>query len=260
MSTTQLTILVTPWWRPVIDTGLHDPYMFRNLLLTGLLTGVLTGCLLTLLQYFFVLPLIQQAESHENTIALPADTGESHVHSGPIGEWQPAEGLERLAYTGLANVAIASGFGLMMAGVMALRRPLTLIQAVLFGLAGYYVFFIAPAVWLPPELPGADSPGLEGRQAIWLCAVALSFSGLSFLAFAANRWLRILGLLVLFSPYLLFTRQAVHYSAPVPANLIEQFALITGLTNFVFWITLGMMVYGLQKWLIGISGSQPATR
>lgn len=225
--------------------------MFRNLLLVGLLAGVLAGSLLSALQYFTVIPLIQQAEVYEHqSVELPTQR-DAHEPGASLAEWEPEEGLERLGFTWLANLAIATGFSLMMAGLMALHPPRRLAQALVYGLAGFYAFFIAPVLLLPPELPGADSPHLQTRQATWLLTVGASLAGLGLLAFAKARWLRLLGLLVTTSPFLLFTRFSPHYLASLPEDLIQRFAVMSGLSNLVLWLVIGMGVYWLPGKLIG---------
>lgn len=229
--------------------------MFKNLLLVGLLAGVLSGSLLTLLQVFTVIPVIHQAEQYENQ--FPASQGEEDAH-GHIDDggkdWKPNEGWERLGFTWLANVAIGSGFGLIMAGLMSLHRPKTWLQAILFGLAGYYAFFLAPAFLLPPELPGSDSPDLKTRQAIWIFTVVISAIGIALLSFTTKPWLRLLGLIGLVSPFIIFSPQDVHYLAPVPSDLIERFTWLTVLTNAIHWLIIGASSY----WLFMISNNKRA--
>jgi cobalt transporter subunit CbtA len=219
--------------------------MFKNLLLVGLLAGVLSGSLLTVLQALIVIPLIHQAEQYENQ--LPVSMGEEgkHGHDDQAEDWKPHEGWERLGFTWLANLSIASGFGLMLAGMMSLHRTKTWIQALLFGVAGYYAFFLAPAFLLPPELPGADSPDLESRQAIWIVTVVVSLLAIGLLGFATNPWLRLLGLAGLALPFMLFSQAPAHYPAAVPQDLIHQFSWMTGVINMINWVALGLLVFWL---------------
>lgn len=219
--------------------------MFKNLLLVGLLAGVMSGSFLTLLQAVTVIPLIHQAEQYERQLpVIGSETGQ-HEHDGPEKEWEPANGWERFAFTWLANVSIAAGFGLMMAGTMSLHPPKSWTQAVLFGVAGYYAFFLGPAFLLPPELPGADSSHLQSRQAIWLYAVVVSLVSMALVSFSTRPWLRLLGLVSLASPFLLFTQEDVRYSVPVPSELIDQFTRMTAVTNALLWATIGLSV----RWL-----------
>ena len=62
---------------------------------------------------------------------------------------------------------VAVGFALMLAGLYTLRAPTRTSQGLLWGLAGYAVFCLAPTMGLPPELPGtaaADPPQGEGAS------------------------------------------------------------------------------------------------
>lgn len=219
--------------------------MFKNLLLVGLLAGVLSGSLLTLLQAVTVIPLIHQAEQYENQLTVMGGETGQHRHDGPVKEWGPANGWERFAFTWFANVSIAAGFGLMMAGIMSLHPPKSWTQAVLFGVAGYYAFFLAPAFLLPPELPGSDSSHLQSRQVIWLYTVVVSLVSMALVGFSTRPWLRLLGLVSLAPPFLLFTQEDVRYSVPVPSELIEQFTRMTAVTNALLWATIGLSV----RWL-----------
>jgi cobalt transporter subunit CbtA len=211
----------------------------------GLLAGVLSGSLLTVLQAFTVIPLIHQAEQYENQ--LPVSVGEEgkHGHDDLAEDWKPKEGWERLGFTWLANLSIASGFGLMLAGLMSLHRPKSWVQALLFGVAGCYAFFLAPAFLLPPELPGADSPDLESRQAIWMFTVVVSLLSIALLGFATKPWLRLLGLAGLVSPFILFSQQDVHYLAEIPKGLVERFTWLVVATNAIHWVILGLSAYWL---------------
>ena len=219
--------------------------MFKNLLLVGLLAGVVSGSFLTLLQAVTVIPLIHQAEQYEHHLPVMGSETGQHEHDGPEKEWEPANGWERFAFTWFANVSIAAGFGLMMAGIMSLHPPKSWTQAVLFGVAGYYAFFLAPAFLLPPELPGSDSSHLQSRQVIWLYTVVVSLVSMALVGFSTRPWLRLLGLVSLASPLLLFTQEDVRYSVPVPSELIEQFTRMTAVTNALLWATIGLSV----RWL-----------
>jgi cobalt transporter subunit CbtA len=228
--------------------------MLKNLLLVGLLAGVLSGSLLTLLQAFTVIPVILQAEQYENQLPVSQDEGGVHGHLDEGEDWKPNEGWERLGFTWLANVAIGSGFGLIMAGLMSLHRPKTWFQALLFGVSGYYAFFLAPAYLLPPELPGSDSPDLTTRQAIWVFTVVVSAIGIALFSSTSKPWLRLVGLVGLVSPFILFSQQDIHYLAPVPLDLIERFTWLTVLTNAIHWLIIGASSY----WLFMTLNNKPA--
>lgn len=209
-----------------------------------------------MLQSISVIPLIHQAELYENVAEGQASLHNGHMQEAGSPEWQPAEGAERLVFTWLANACIAAGFALMMTGVMAIRPPKTSAQSLIYGLCGYYVFFVAPALLLPPELPGAESSDLGVRQASWLITVILSCSGMALLVSARFWWVRVLALLVLSAPFMWLDAHPSMYSSAVPHPLIAQFAWMTGVTNLVFWLFLGIVVYLLSRKLTGHSLSE----
>jgi predicted cobalt transporter CbtA len=62
----------------------------------------------------------------------------------------------------LANVSMAVGFALMLVAAFALSgRRITWRSGLLWGLAGYGVFFVAPSLGLPPEVPGTLAAPLQ---------------------------------------------------------------------------------------------------
>ena len=143
--------------------------LLRRVVLSALLVGALAGLLLSAIQFWQVIPIIHGAERFESTQtpqvtepareATQAYAQAGHVH--PAGEWKPAGGAERIGYTVLANVLTGVGFALVvLAAMVALlkRKPAAKIDwryGLLWGAAGYVIFFLAPGLGLPPEIPGA---------------------------------------------------------------------------------------------------------
>ena len=83
----------------------------------------------------------------------------------------------RNAYTAAANVLTAIGFALLLAAIFALRsantgNSVSWHQGLMWGLAGFAVFTIAPGLGLPPELPGVPAAPLLSRQIWWVLAAA----------------------------------------------------------------------------------------
>jgi len=157
---------------------------FRKLVAVSLLAGLLGGLLLSVLQHYQTLPLILAAEQFETPSA-------EHVH-----DWQPMDGWQRNGFTLLFNGLTGFGFALLISASMYWRDQRGYLYGLGWGLAGYWVFYVAPSLGLPPELPGTDSAELHSRQAWWLftaAATAIGLFGLFFdqTALVANRrrWL-----------------------------------------------------------------------
>ncbi len=150
--------------------------MFRRVLLAAVLAGIAAGACLTLVQYFRVVPLILAAEAFEKAPTTPKSS-DGHALGTPKPDvpavdkakeakgWVPREGFERATFTLLTNVLVGAAFALLLAGSMTVAgRPPRLGIGVVWGLAGYLAFAIAPALGLPPELPGVPAAELTARQ------------------------------------------------------------------------------------------------
>ena len=207
--------------------------MFRRLLLAGVLAGLVSGLVLSAVQYLQVIPIIQEAERYE-AVAI-------HQHGNANDEgWSPQDGWERIGFTLLSNVSMAVGLGLLLVGAYSLRQRITPLQGLGWGVAGFGVFFIAPSLGLPPELPGTESGALIARQSWWLLTVSCSAVGLALIFFAGKPWLKLTGLFLLITPHVVGSPYSGAYVGLAPENLAQQFLLATALANGLFWLVLGV--------------------
>jgi cobalt transporter subunit CbtA len=157
---------------------------FRNIVFVAVLAGLASGLVMTALQFATTVPLIIKAESYERAAqidahaALPADRAHGHSHEDTA--WAPKNGVERLAYTTLANIVTAIGFAFVLLAVTELGGGLrTQRQAVSWGLAGFAVFLAAPGLGLAPELPGMPAAELFPRQLWWTATAVATAAGLA---------------------------------------------------------------------------------
>ena len=219
--------------------------MFKRIVFSACLAGLLAGVVLTCIQQLQVMPIIVEAESYELTepAGQVAETGHAHVHDdGHVHShegWAPADGLERTFWTGVANVGMAIGFGLLLVAAFSLLGSVNWRQGLLWGLGGYAAFFALPALGLAPELPGTDAAALEARQAWWLCTVTLSAVGLALIGLTRSWWLKGIGLVLIVTPHVIGAPHPDVHNALAPAELIQTFIIATAVTNAVFWIVLG---------------------
>lgn len=244
--------------------------MFRNILLSAGIAGLLAALLLTLLQMALITPLILQAETFESSPAVAAAPAHAHAmheaaahdhggheHAGADdhhaaaepaaahdhhhdGEWAPADGIERTLFTLASNVVMGFAYGLLLVGIyVGWHRPAGAIQGSLFGLAGFAVFFIAPGLGLPPELPGTEAAELGARQQWWIAAALSAAVGLALICMQKNNLLRGLGVAILVAPHLIGAPHPAQEGGLAPAALQQQFRIATAVGNAAFWITLG---------------------
>ncbi|WP_130909001.1 CbtA family protein [Pseudomonas antarctica] len=224
--------------------------MIKRIAQTAGFTGLLAALLLTLLQSFWVAPLILQAETFENAPAAAEVMPHEHAqgaaaHTHDAEAWEPENGWQRVLSTTGGNLVVAVGFALMLAGLYTLRAPTRTAQGLLWGLAGYTTFVLAPTLGLPPELPGPAAADLAQRQVWWIGTAASTAAGIALLVFGRSWLLKVLGVAILAVPHVIGAPQPEVHSMLAPQALEAQFKIASQLTNVAFWLALGL----ISAWL-----------
>ena len=217
--------------------------MLKRIAQTAGFSALLAALLLTLMQSLWVTPLILEAETYESVepVAEHGHAATTAVHEHAEDSWAPQDGVQRTLFTGLSNLVVAAGFALILAGLYSLRSPGRTWQGLLWGLAGFATFSLAPAIGLPPELPGSAAADLTLRQYWWVGTAATTAAGLALLAFGGQWWLRLLGVLLLPLPHLVGAPQPETHESLAPAALSEHFIYVSLLANALFWAALGLV-------------------
>lgn len=230
--------------------------IFRNVVFVAALAGLLAGLAMAAMQHFATVPLILQAETFENAAPAPADpaaTGEAATHDHAAGTpahdhgdaeaWGPADGFERTAYSLGANIVTGIGFALLLVVASEFGGGITTWrQGVVWGLAGFAVFTMAPGLGLPPELPAMPAADLGARQVWWIATVAATAIGLALIAFRGAVVWSIAGVALIVLPHVLGAPQPTDHTSPIPEGLHHSFVVATTMTNLIFWVLLGGLV------------------
>jgi cobalt transporter subunit CbtA len=222
--------------------------MIGRILLAAVLAGLLAGLAMAVIQHVRLTPLIVQAETFEHT---------GHGHSGEAHgsgdqEWTPATDLERTAYTTLTVMVTGAGFALLLAALCILgNKSITMANAWVWGLCGFAAAAFAPAINLPPQLPGMGAIDFTTRQFLWLATVAATAGGLWFLAFAKSYGVKLAGLALLVLPQ----GYALPVPAPglsaLPAELATRFTTASLAANLVFWLLIAIfLAYSLKSFKV----------
>lgn len=232
---------------------------FRRIVSAAVVAALVAGLWLSVARQIWVVPLILQAEESERKgpehathdgHGTPPDGSAERIAAAMEPEWTPAEGLQRNGLTWIANGITAFGFALLLvAGYVLARRPVTPLRGVVWGLAAFAVFSLAPAFGLPPALPGTPEGPVVARQLWWLLTVACSGGGLWLLAFGRHPW-RWLGLALLAVPHAV---GAPHVAEDLPYALIgitHRFIAVTLAVNAIGFLLLG----GVSAWMWGRKG------
>lgn len=225
--------------------------LLGRILLPAIIAGIIAGALFTGLQHIEVIPLIYEAETYE-TAASGGHVHESEAaHTLGQEPWAPEDGLERVGVTLLANIVAAIGFGLLLSVSFVVRsakgRTVVWRGGLLWGLAGFAIFNLAPAFGLPPELPGSEAAALEGRQGWWILTVVLTALGLGLIAFAKPSYVRALGVIPIAIPHFIGAPTPEHHGGLAPEEMAERFIYASLATSAAFWLALGALTAFLHR-------------
>ena len=215
--------------------------ILRRLVFAAACAGLLTGLLVTAMHQVGTVPLILRAETYERAAdaghsASPPGVAHDHEDHG----WEPRDGLERTAYTALADVLAAIGYGLLLAAAFALRgKEVTGRVGLWWGLAGFAAFTLAPGLGLPPEVPGTQAAPLLSRQAWWVATAASTAGGLALLAYGRQWAWSALAVLLVALPHLWGAPKPVEPGSAAPEALAHQFGVAVTVVSFLSWAVLG---------------------
>ena len=217
----------------------------RRLVFAAACAGLLTGLLVTVMHQVGTVPVILQAEVYERAADAAAGAGHAAqppgvAHDHADQAWEPRDGLERTAYTVLADILAAIGYGLLLAAAFALRgREVTWRTGLWWGLAGFAAFTLAPGLGLPPEVPGTEAAPLLSRQLWWVATSALTGTGLALLAYGRQWAWPVLGVLLIALPHLWGAPQPAGHGSAAPEALAHQFVVAVTVVSFLTWAVLG---------------------
>nr|WP_314261913.1 CbtA family protein [uncultured Devosia sp.] len=221
--------------------------MFRNLFFAALVAALCAGLATSAFQAWRVTPLIFVAESYEGTSAEEAHTHEHAegeavaAHSHGDDEWAPQDGFERTAFTIASNLLMAAGYALIIGAVSVLfNLPITFANGLLWGLGGFAAFSLAPALGLPPGMPGMPTADTFARQVWWFTAAIGTGAGLVLVAKFRASWALALAVALILLPQLIAAPVAPDDPTGVPPRLTAEFVSAVLYNSAIFWAVLGL--------------------
>jgi len=252
--------------------------LFRSIIFSALAVSIVAGLVLTFIQFFFVNPIIFEAESFEqNTSTLVLDIvqsssehehgsnqatdhhnpanvqeKESDYHTHDTEAWGPKDGVERSLFSALTNIITAFGFSALMLAFMTQlqsmgKTKLNAVKGLLWGVAGFIAFFAAPGLGLSPEIPGTQAADLLLRQIWWTLTVVATCLALSILVFTPFKY-KLIGVLILVLPFIIGAPhidgpEFIHPDPQAVQSLIalhHQFIINSAVANLLFWLVMGL--------------------
>jgi cobalt transporter subunit CbtA len=227
----------------------------RETVLAAIVAGLIAALVFTVVQSVWVTPLILQGETYEDAAeAAPThheaeSSGAEHHHDEDA--WKPQDGWQRTLFTFGANLLMGVGYSFVLVAVYLLwREPRSTLAGALYGLAGFLVFFAAPGLGLPPELPGTAAAELTSRQQWWAMTAVATAAGLFLFCSQPRWWMRVLALGIIVAPHLIPAPHPAVESSLAPAELQSRFRLATTVCNALFWLSLGMASGGAFRRLV----------
>jgi cobalt transporter subunit CbtA len=238
--------------------------MTNRILLVGLLAGIFAGLITAILQHVLTVPVIIAAERYETAApaAADADHAAGHVHGAVADDhasaddhdahaldahahdanaWAPTDGFERIGFTTLATVGASVGFAMILiAGMVMTGIAPTLRSGLAFGACLFVAFSLAPAMGLPPELPGMQAAPVMQRQIWWIGTVVATLGGLWLILRVGGVMPIVAGLLLVAVPHLIGAPQAHEAAASaVPAQMSARFAATAMAVAAMMWALIG---------------------
>lgn len=231
-----------------------------------LTSAIGAGCaawlLAAVLHFAFVQKYILLAEAYETGAAVhfagAAPTGDhaaaeaDHSHDGatPAGDHgevgsTPSRNLWTAVFFGLVYVAYAmilvAGFGL----ARAYGKVITAREGLIWGVAGFAAFQLAPAMGLAPELPGTLAADLGARQVWWWGTVAATVAGLGLLAYGRGVMPAVLGAVVLATPHAIGAPEVEGFTGVAPPEVAAAFAARVLGAALASWTLMGWVAGAL---------------
>lgn len=232
--------------------------MFRNLFFAALVAALCAGLATSAFQAWRVTPLILAAEAFEASGEVTAESdaeatpepGDDQAVTQPahggheVAQWMPQDGFERTAYTVLANVFMAAGYALIIGAVSVLfNLPISFANGLLWGAAGFAAFSLAPALGLPPGMPGMPVAETLARQTWWLTTAASTGAAFVLVAKIRAPWALAVAVALILLPQLIAAPQPPNGPTGVPPRLTAAFVGAVLFNGALFWVVLGL-AYG----------------
>jgi cobalt transporter subunit CbtA len=196
-------------------------------------------------QHMRLTPLILQAETFEPVAGHDhaASTHDNSSHAHAAVAWSPSEGLERTFYTSLASAVTGAGFAALLAGVaLVTGRNISRDNGWIWGICGFLAVALAPAISLPPELPGMLSADVILRQVWWVCTIVATGAALWLLAYQRRVLTIMMAFVLLLLPHIIGAPQPADSPSQVPAHLIASFITLSLGANALMWLAIGTLL------------------
>lgn len=255
--------------------------MIKRMVTSAVFAGLAAGLLAALLHFAFVQKLILLGEDYETGAMVHFGGVTAHDHAdhdhgatepvmpdplapnptAPAGHQhshapdEDAGPLQRNALSVLFFVATYVSYGLILAAGFGLAesmgKTVGLREGLLWGIAGFVAFQLAPAMGLEPELPGTMAADLSARALWWWGTALATAGGLALIGYGKGLPAYGAAILLLALPHFIGAPELEGYTGVAPPELASAFAARGLGVGLAVWAVLGA--------LTGYLWSRPAT-
>lgn len=217
--------------------------MLKNILTSAVFAGASVGVIAALLQFWLVTPALMEGELFETGARVHFSTdGTTQSEAGHGSIWEePSRHFMTIGF----NIVTFTGFAFLLVAGFALAdragHAVTEKQGFVWGLAAFLALQLAPAIGLPPELPGTPAAEVGLRQVWWIATVLCTAVGLSLIAFGANFVALGTGLVLILLPHIVGAPHLDTYFGVAPPELSAHFVGLSLGTAALSWALLGFI-------------------
>lgn len=217
--------------------------MFKTMLTSAVFAGAAVGVIAAFLQFWMVTPLLLEGELYETgaRVHFATDgTTQSDAGGAPPVWDEPARHLMTIGF----NMVSFTAFALFMVAGFALAERaghvMSARKGMIWGLAGFIAIQLAPALGLPPELPGTVAAEVEIRQLWWVLTVIATLCGLALIAFGPVL-AGLLGAALIAAPHVWGAPHLDTYFGVAAPELSAHFATASLGVSAIAWALLGLI-------------------
>ena len=179
----------------------------------------------------------------------------TEAHSHEDGGEGPTT-FTRNAWTGVFSGLVYVAYALILIAGFGLARIcghiITAREGILWGIAGFVSFQLAPAMGLAPELPGTMAAELDARQLWWWGTVAATAGGLALIAYGRGALAALATVLLIATPHVVGAPELEGFSGVAPPEVAGAFAARV--------LGVGLAVWALMGWVAGFVWAKDAEK
>lgn len=214
--------------------------MMYRIFAAALAAGLLAAALITVVEIFTTTPMIVAAENYEPPEMHAPEAANAGAHEHDAQAWEPEGDLQRFLFTALANAVMGIAFALLLVvGLTYSEGEPDRKQGITLAAIGFAAFTLAPAMGLPPKLPGMPVADLYDRQYWWIATALLTLLGLLSLYLSPKVVVKLLGVVLVIAPHVWGAPQPDYMDTDVPATMAANFATNSLVMGAILWAALG---------------------